>query len=116
MHGRWPQATRLGGAHGRHPPRGHPRRRTPYRTPRLRPAEGADDLILDLYKRIPDTCIADILMEVDSAIAFTDTFPHLRTGVPCRDSLGLLNVRQAEEINLGLAKMAESTNPTGTGT
>ena len=77
------------------------------------PPEGADELILDLYKRIPDTRITDILMEVDSAIAFTDAFPHLRTGVPCRDRIGLLNVLLAEGINLGLAKMAESTNTHG---
>ena len=56
------------------------------------PPEGADELILDLYKRIPDTRITDILMDVDDAIGFTDAFVHLRTGAPCKDKIGLLNV------------------------
>ena len=77
------------------------------------PPEGADELILDLYKRIPDTRITDIMLDVDAAVAFTDAFPHLRTGVPCRDRIGLLNVLLAEGINLGLAKMAESTHTHG---
>ena len=33
-------------------------------------------MIPDLYKRIPDTRITDILMEVDSAIDFTNAFPY----------------------------------------
>lgn len=72
--------------------------------------DGADELILDLYKRIPDTRITDILLDVDSQIGFTDAFTHLRTGAPCKDRLGLLNVLLAEGINLGLRKMAEATN------
>ena len=77
------------------------------------PPDGADELILDLYKRVPDTRITDIMMDVDAATGFTDAFPHLRTGVPCTDRTGLLNVLLAEGINLGLAKMAESTNTHG---
>ena len=77
------------------------------------PPDGADELILDLYKRVPDTRITDIMMDVDAATGFTDAFPHLRTGVPCTDRIGLLNVLLAEGINLGLAKMAESTNTHG---
>ena len=37
-------------------------------------------------------------------------FTHLRTGAPCRDRIGLLNVLLAEGLNLGLRKMAEATN------
>ena len=74
------------------------------------PPEGADELILDLYKRIPDTRITDILLEVDADIGFTDAFVHLRTGAPPKDKIGLLNVLLAEGINLSLGKMAESTN------
>ena len=77
------------------------------------PREGADELILHLYKRLPDTRITDIMLDVEAAVGFTDAFPHLRTGVPCRDRIGLLNVLLAEGINLGLAKMAESTNAHG---
>ncbi len=71
---------------------------------------GADEMILDLYKRIPEVRITDILMDVDAATGFTDAFIHLRTGVPCKDKIGLLNVLLAEGINLGLSKMAEATN------
>ena len=77
------------------------------------PPAGVDELILNLYKRIPDTRITDIMMDVDAATGFTDAFPHLRTGVPCKDRIGLLNVLLAEGINLGLSKMAESTNTHG---
>ena len=72
--------------------------------------EEADELILDLYKRLPETRITDLLVEVDAEIGFTDAFVHLRTGAPCRDRIGLLNVLLAEGINLSLGKMADSTN------
>ena len=72
--------------------------------------EGVDELILDLYKRLPETRITDILVEVDADVGFTDAFVHLRTGAPCKDRIGLLNVLLAEGINLSLGKMADSTN------
>ena len=50
-----------------------------------------------------------LLLEVDDATRFTEAFTHLRTGEPCRDRIGLLNVLLAEGINLGLRKMAEAT-------
>ncbi|GHL16918.1 hypothetical protein ECZU23_53610 [Escherichia coli] len=67
-------------------------------------------LILDLYRRMPSVRITDMLLEVDAALGFTDAFTHLRTGAPCRDRIGLLNVLLAEGLNLGLRKMAEATN------
>lgn len=73
------------------------------------PAE-ADELVLDLYRRLPDVRITDMLLEVDEATGFTDAFTHLRTGAPCKDRIGLLNVLLAEGLNLGLSKMAEATN------
>jgi TnpA family transposase len=73
------------------------------------PAE-ADQLVLDLYRRLPDVRITDILLEVDQATGFTDAFAHLRTGAPCTDKIGLLNVLLAEGLNLGLSKMAEASN------
>ena len=67
--------------------------------------DGAADLVADLYRRMPDARITDILLEVDDATRFTEAFTHLRTGEPCRDRIGLLNVLLAEGINLGLRKM-----------
>ena len=73
------------------------------------PAE-AEDLVLDLYKRLPDIRITDLLLEVDDATGFTEAFTHIRTGAPCSDKIGLLNVLLAEGLNLGLSKMAEATD------
>lgn len=73
------------------------------------PAE-AEQLVLDLYQRLPDVRITDILLDVDKATGFTDAFTHLRTGVPCKDKIGLLNVLLAEGLNLGLSKMADASN------
>ena len=75
--------------------------------------DGAADLVADLYRRMPDARITDILLEVDDATRFTEAFTHLRTGEPCRDRIGLLNVLLAEGINLGLRKMAEATTTHG---
>jgi hypothetical protein len=73
------------------------------------PAE-ADELVLDLYRRLPDVRITDMLLDVEKATGFMDAFTHLRTGAPCKDKIGLLNVLLAEGLNLGLSKMAEATN------
>lgn len=70
----------------------------------------AGPLILDLYRRLPPARITDILLEVDNAIGFTEAFTHLRTGAPCEDRIGLLNVLLAEGLNLGLRKMAEASD------
>jgi TnpA family transposase len=72
--------------------------------------EEAGDLVLDLYRRLPEARITDILMEVDDATGFTEAFTHLHTGAPCRDKVGLLNVILAEGLNLGLSKMANATS------
>ena len=70
----------------------------------------ADAMVLDLYDRLPAVRITDLLQEVDDDIGFTEAFTHLRTGVPCKDRIGLLNVLLAEGLNLGLSKMAEATS------
>ena len=75
--------------------------------------DGAADLVADLYRRLPEARITDILLEVDDATRFTEAFTHLRTGEPCRDRIGLLNVLLAEGVNLGLRKMAEATTTHG---
>ena len=71
---------------------------------------GAEDLTLDLYKQIQPTRITDLLLDVDAATGFCEAFTHLRTGAPCTDRIGLMNVILAEGINLGLRKMADATN------
>jgi len=73
------------------------------------PAE-AGELVLDIYRRLPDVRITDMLLDVEKATGFIDAFTHLRTGAPCKDKVGLLNVLLAEGLNLGLSKMAEATN------
>ena len=75
-----------------------------------KPALEADELLLDLYRRMPSVRITDILIETDDSIGYTDAFTHLRTGAPCKDKLGLLNVLLGEGVNLGLRKMAEASN------
>jgi TnpA family transposase len=74
------------------------------------PPDGIEELLLDLYRRLPPVRITDLLLEVDAELGFTDAFTHLRTGVPCGDRIGLLNVLLAEGLNLGLRKMAEACN------
>ena len=73
------------------------------------PAE-AEELALDLYKRLPDIRITDLLLEVDDATGFTEAFTNIRTGAPSKDRIGVLNVLLAEGLNLGLSKMAEATD------
>ena len=50
----------------------------------------ADAMVLDLYSRLPPVRITDLIQEVDDDIGFTEAFTHLRTGVPCKDRIGLL--------------------------
>jgi TnpA family transposase len=72
--------------------------------------EEAHTMVLDLYKRLPEIRVTDLLLEVDDEVGFTEAFTHLHTGVPCKDRIGLLNVLLAEGLNLGLSKMAGATN------
>ena len=68
--------------------------------------EGADKMILDIYKNMPQVSVTNILQEVEEDTAFTDSFTHIHTGSPCSDKIGLLNVILAGGINMGLKKMA----------
>jgi hypothetical protein len=72
--------------------------------------EEANAMVLDLYSRLPEIRITDLLLEVDDELGFTEAFTHLRTGAPCKDRVGMLNVLLAEGLNLGLSKMAGATN------
>lgn len=71
--------------------------------------EGADALILDLYRRMPMARITDILLQTDDATGFTEAFTDLRTGSPCKDRIGLLSVLLANGVNIGLSKMAAAS-------
>ena len=72
--------------------------------------EEADELVLDLYNRLPAIRITELMQEVDADIGFTETFISAQTGAPCKDQIGMLTVLLAEGLNLGLSKMAEATN------
>ncbi|MDE4134770.1 Tn3 family transposase [Phaeobacter sp. QD34_3] len=72
--------------------------------------EEADELVLDLYDRLPAIRITELMQEVDADIGFTETFISAQTGAPCKDQIGMLTVLLAEGLNLGLSKMAEATN------
>jgi hypothetical protein len=58
--------------------------------------DGAEDLTLALYRDMPQTRITDLLLEVDDRIEFTSAFTDLRTGIPCRDRVGVLSHRSFE--------------------
>lgn len=72
--------------------------------------EEADALVLDLYRRLPDVRITEILLDVADSTGFVDAFTHLRTGAPCSDIIGLLTVLLAEGLNLGLSKISDAIN------
>jgi TnpA family transposase len=72
--------------------------------------EEADELVLDLYDRLPAIRITELMQEVDTDIGFTESFTSSQTGAPCKDQIGMLTVLLAEGLNLGLSKMAEATN------
>ena len=69
---------------------------------------GADALVLQLYGEMPRVRITDVLLEVENRLGFGDAFRDLRTGIPCRDRIGLLTVLLADGVNLGLKKMADA--------
>ena len=75
--------------------------------------DGAADLVADLYRRLPEARIRTSSSRWTPPPRFTEAFTHLRTGEPCRDRIGLLNVLLADGINLGLRKMAEATTRYG---
>lgn len=76
---------------------------------------GADALVLDLYGRLPEVRITDILTEADNDIGFTDAFSSILNGSPCKDKLGLLSVLLAEGLTSGSAKWRKHRAPINTG-
>lgn len=70
--------------------------------------EAAASVVAALYRRLPETRITNILLEVDQGTGFTDAFTDLRTGAPARDRKALLTVLLADGLNMGLGKMARA--------
>jgi len=68
----------------------------------------AGALVLKLYGQMPSVRITDILIEVDDRLGFTEAFTDLRTGIACRDRIGVMTVLLADGVNLGLRKMADA--------
>lgn len=72
--------------------------------------ESTDELILSLYRKLPQIRVTDLLLEVDNDLKFTEAFTDIRTGSPCRDQIGLLTALLSDGVNLGLTKMAAASN------
>ena len=47
-----------------------------------RSPESTDELILSLYRKLPQIRVTDLLLEVDNDIRFTEAFTDIRTGTP----------------------------------
>ena len=57
------------------------------------PPADVDELILDLYRRLPEVRITDILLEVDRTTGFTNAFTHLRTACAWEKRFGSAGAR-----------------------
>lgn len=71
--------------------------------------DDAEDLKAQLYSLLPRIRITDLLAEVAVWTGFGDRFTHVRSGDPPRDSAALMAAILADATNLGLARMAESS-------
>lgn len=71
--------------------------------------ENADALMQQAYKRLPHLKITELLLEVDDWTGFTRHFTHLKSGATAGNRQLLMTTILADAINLGLAKMAESS-------
>lgn len=71
--------------------------------------EEAEDLKAQIYGLLPRIRITDLLAEVAVWTGFGDRFTHVRSGDAPRDSSALMAAILADATNLGLARMAESS-------
>lgn len=71
--------------------------------------DDAENLKAQLYSLLPRVRITDLLAEVAVWTGFGDRFTHVRSGDPPRDSAALMAAILADATNLGLARMAESS-------
>ena len=76
--------------------------------------DGAADIAANLYRRMPEARITDILLEVDDATRLTETFTHLRNrGALPRPHRPAQRAARRGRIILGLRKMVEGTTTHG---
>ena len=71
--------------------------------------DDAENLKAQLYSLLPRIRITDLLAEVAVWTGFGDRFTHVRSGDPPSDSAALMAAILADATNLGLARMAESS-------
>ena len=71
--------------------------------------EEAENLKDQLYRLLPRIRITDLLAEVAEWTGFGDRFTHVRSGEPPNDGSALMAAILADATNLGLARMAESS-------
>ncbi len=71
--------------------------------------EAAQSLIDQIGVLLPRVKITELLMDVDDWTGFTRHFVHMKNGEPAKDRTLLLSAILSDAINLGLAKMAESS-------
>lgn len=69
----------------------------------------AEDLKAQLYGLLPRIRITDLLAEVAQWTRFDDRFSHARNGEPPQDASALMAAILADATNLGLGRMAESS-------
>ncbi|MDH3769668.1 MAG: Tn3 family transposase, partial [Nitrospirota bacterium] len=62
----------------------------------------------ELYSLLPRIRITDLLEEVDRWTGFSESFTHLKTGLPVEDRRLLLTTVLADGTNLGLTRMAQA--------
>ena len=71
--------------------------------------EAADGLARRLYAMLPRLRVTELLAEVHGWTGFADHFAHLRTGAQPDDARALMTAVLADATNLGLTRMARSS-------
>ncbi|GGJ48282.1 Tn3 family transposase [Deinococcus roseus] len=82
---------------------------TPHKQDKVQ-AKQAKELSRKLFRRIGNIKITDLMLEVSSWVPFRDHFRHLTLHKAVDDLALLCSVMLAEGSNMGITKMAQSTN------